>query len=105
MDIPPSSPLYVIAVDAQKNTITVSADSATAASLHAELGDLHWSAQSYVGIPLCAQSRYREVSVDATVEGSRISFSSPHIVTPGQSIVFYVGDTCVGGGIARYAQM
>ena len=51
-----------------------------------------------------AKVRYRQVDQDCTVEkiGSeyRVSFDKPQrAVTPGQSVVFYVDDVCLGGAV------
>lgn len=97
---PSETPMYVIAIDAGTNTITVSHEVQSAATERAALIDLHWSSKSYEGAELLAQSRYREVAVPARVEHGAVVFSTAHIVTPGQSVVFYRGDVCVGGGIA-----
>ncbi|AXI02293.1 tRNA 2-thiouridine(34) synthase MnmA [Aquirhabdus parva] len=56
-----------------------------------------------------AKARYRQsdqdcmVYVDPTAEGAvKVIFDEPQrAVTPGQSVVFYQGDVCLGGGVIR----
>lgn len=99
---PPSHPLYVTTIDTSANTITVAHSPEIAAVTSCELVDLHWSNTPQEHVELLAQSRYREAPVRATVRGTTVAFSEPHVVTPGQSIVLYRGDVCVGGGIAAH---
>ncbi len=96
---PTSTPLYIVAVDAKSNTVTVSHEIKRAEREHTELTDMHWIASVFDGQEVLAQARYREAPISARVEGTRIHFSEPHLVTPGQSVVLYAGDTCLGGGI------
>ena len=51
-----------------------------------------------------AKTRYRQPDqsclLEATEEGYRVTFDEPQrAVTPGQSVVFYQGDVCLGGGV------
>jgi tRNA-specific 2-thiouridylase len=51
-----------------------------------------------------AKVRYRQDDQDCTIEtsgdGFRVTFDKPQrAVTPGQSVVFYLDDLCLGGGI------
>nr|MBP9757840.1 tRNA 2-thiouridine(34) synthase MnmA [Candidatus Paceibacterota bacterium] len=96
----PAHPLYVVAIDTQNNSITVDANAATAAVDVTQVYDLHWSGASYDGEALFVQTRYRELAVLARINGNTIHFDRPHVVTPGQSLVLYADDVCVGGGIA-----
>lgn len=55
-------------------------------------------------IRLRAKVRYRQNDqpclVEASPEGLRVIFDEPQrAVTPGQSVVFYDGDVCLGGGV------
>ena len=71
--------------------------------------DMHW----ITGIPpvlpatCSAKIRYRQEDqpCEITMIGSnvaRIEFDSPQwAATPGQSVVLYEGDTCIGGGVIR----
>jgi tRNA-specific 2-thiouridylase len=54
--------------------------------------------------PCTAKTRYRQPDQDCHVrvegDGCEVVFSAPQrAVTPGQSVVFYAGDECLGGGI------
>jgi tRNA-specific 2-thiouridylase len=51
-----------------------------------------------------AKTRYRQpdqaCSVSLSAQGCEVRFEQPQrAVTPGQSVVFYDGETCLGGGI------
>ena len=69
--------------------------------------ELSWVAGSEPATPFrCkAKTRYRqpdqECIIESVVQGvAEISFAQPQrAVTPGQSVVFYDGGTCLGGGI------
>lgn len=69
--------------------------------------DLHWISGETPATPFrcSAKTRYRQQDAKCTIsspgnEGAHIQFDDPQwAVTPGQSIVFYQGDTCLGGGI------
>ena len=51
-----------------------------------------------------AKVRYRQADQACTVtacgQGYRVDFDQPQrAVTPGQSVVFYAGERCLGGGV------
>ncbi|MBQ0779324.1 MAG: tRNA 2-thiouridine(34) synthase MnmA, partial [Thalassolituus oleivorans] len=51
-----------------------------------------------------AKVRYRQDDQDCTIystaTGYRVEFSKPQrAITPGQSVVFYLDDNCLGGGV------
>jgi len=98
-------PLYVVDIDAGNAAITVGSkedlerDTLTASRVNWISGDVPPG-------PIRAQARirYRHTEApamvtprgDATVE---VAFESPQsAVTPGQAVVFYDGDVCLGGG-------
>lgn len=101
-------PLYVISKDIMRNTITVdeeiinSADSTNSVILENIniINLLKWQA----GITLGAQYRYhgKEHKVMLEKDGSiwKVKFKEPIAdLALGQSIVFYDGNECIGGGI------
>jgi len=101
-------PFYVLRVDAKRNEITAGPKgSLRRAGLVA--GDLHWILpfSALRGEPLLAQIRYRSMPAECTLypEGDgtvRVEFVKPQeAIAPGQSIVFYSGDTVAGGGIIQ----
>ncbi|OGG71290.1 tRNA 2-thiouridine(34) synthase MnmA [Candidatus Kaiserbacteria bacterium RIFCSPHIGHO2_12_FULL_53_13] len=97
-------PYYVIEVSAKDNVIRVSPDINDAASGKVVLSDVNWvSGKPRMPKEVHVQARYREVPFKATVDGSGndliVSFQEPHIASPGQSIVFYDGERCLGGGV------
>ena len=68
--------------------------------------DLHWTQAEPPVLPMqcMAKTRYRQPDQACTVtthnHGLRVLFSEPQrAITPGQSIVFYAGDICLGGAI------
>lgn len=73
--------------------------------------DLHWTAGTAPDLPLTctAKTRYRQADASCRVEASapddarcRVTFDAPQwAVTPGQSVVFYQGEECLGGGIIQ----
>ena len=70
--------------------------------------NLHWIAAPPALPAKCtAKIRYRQVDQPCTITAlapARIEFDSPQwAITPGQSIVFYRGDECIGGGIIESA--
>jgi len=74
---------------------------------HLEASQLHWvSGQSPEESYQCmAKVRYRQADQSCTIthlkNGScTVSFTEPQrAITPGQSVVFYDGDICLGGGV------
>jgi tRNA-specific 2-thiouridylase len=69
-------------------------------------GQLHWIGAEPSPWPrkLRAKTRYRQPDQDCTVASHdhdlRVTFDRPQrAITPGQSVVFYDGDECLGGGI------
>ncbi len=97
-------PLFVVHVDTEKNTIRVSGDRSRAASAKVSIRDEHWIHRApALPLRIQAQARYREQAIPAALhreEGAIVAtFETPHIVAPGQSLVLYDGDVCLGGGI------
>ena len=93
---------YVIAVDTRANTITVSNDRLYAARTEIKLENVHWINARSLPLEAEAQARYREAPARVHVEersgATHVVFSEPHLVAPGQSLVLYKGERCLGGG-------
>jgi len=94
-----SEPHFVIAIDVNANTITVSKEKERAARNEVHLLHANWFETPEAGKEYTAQARYRESPVACTIDGNRIRFKKPHLAPPGQSLVVYDGDKVVGGGI------
>lgn len=98
-------PLYVVAIDSEKNTITLGTQEALFAS-GALLQNVNWiQGDKPSGQVRCAAKvRYRQAEQPACVtpldeNSARLVFSKPQrAITPGQAAVFYDGDTVLGGG-------
>ncbi len=98
-------PLYVTSIESQSNTITVGTREQTyGTELVAD--NLNW-----IGIPkpitplqVKAKIRYRHPEAEATIipedeNTVYVKFTEPQMaITPGQVVVFYDGDTIIGGG-------
>jgi tRNA-specific 2-thiouridylase len=100
------SPLYVVDIDAETNTVTVGgADALEHDRLVAE--HVNFIAGEEPGGPLRVQAkiRHNHPAASATVRYrgggmADVVFDEPQrAITPGQSVVWYDGDVVVGGGV------
>ena len=102
-------PWFVVGKDMKNNVLLVAqgSDHPLLYSRNLEASQLHWTQDEAPKLPLrcSAKTRYRQVDPPCTVtsiDGDRckVEFDEPQwAVTPGQSVVFYAGDICLGGGI------
>lgn len=97
---------YVISKDIEKSTITVAhktdegilPNGVTKVSLR----DVNWNQGAVpLGKTIQARSRYREALQEVVVLSENlVQFTEPQFtISPGQSVVFYDGNVCLGGGI------
>lgn len=106
-------PWYVAAKDMATNTlVVVQGEHPLLYSDELSAAALNWIAPAPMPgeVLRCrAKTRYRQPDQDCTVEVGdggrcRVVFDRPQrAVTPGQSVVFYRGDECLGGGIIEHA--
>ncbi len=110
-----AEPLFVLALDAARNAVVVGrAEELGKRELIA--GAVNWIAGSAPRgeMRVTAKIRYRSMESPATVypsplssqteEGAkvRVVFDQPlRDITPGQAVVFYDGEVCLGGGIIQ----
>ena len=99
----PAGPWYVIKKDMRTNILTVSHEHAVATALESiSLTQTNWfigtESESYT-----AQYRYHGPLIEGKLDKDRNSFlqttSIQEPVAAGQSLVFYQGEQCIGGGI------
>lgn len=102
-----TQPWYVVAKDQARNLLIVSQGQdhpqQQARGLYAE--QLHWVSKPRPTAPLrCSTKiRYRQTDVPCTLiplttDTIQVQFEQPQrAVTPGQAVVFYQGDRCLGG--------
>ncbi|MDO8548219.1 MAG: tRNA 2-thiouridine(34) synthase MnmA, partial [bacterium] len=111
-------PHFVIAKDAQKNTITVSPSSFPkgVSKTRVKLAETNWIGAVGDGL-YEARFRYRQTLIPAELELSKhnaeVILQQPHYIPIGQSLVLYEGDPlrpsearrCLGGGIIEATQL
>ena len=102
-------PWYVVAKDLERNILFVGQghDHPLLQSTRLSASQLSWvsGVAPIAGTRLAAKNRYRQPDQDCLVESVEndcliLEFEQPQrAVTPGQSVVLYQGDICLGGGI------
>lgn len=106
------APWYVVGKDLVRNVLLVAQGKNHPALFASELeaSDIFWIAGESPALPLqcTAKVRYRQPDQLCTVTregvGYRVVFNEPQrAITPGQSVVFYQDDVCLGGGVIEVA--
>src|SRR6202045_722051 len=101
-------PLYVIAIDREKNRVVVG-DDETLRTTKCDVQDVNWIAHEFSAEPLRAavKIRHKHVPAHATITplgalNARIVFDAPQrAITSGQGAVFYDGERVLGGAWIR----
>ncbi len=106
LDVGGGLPYYVVSKSIEQNEVYVSRNLNDEAMWHdvVSLSSAHWINGKMPAGKLQARLRHRGSLVDVVLEQSRDSSvlrlaQAERAVTPGQSVVLYDGDICVGGGI------
>lgn len=103
---PHDEPYYVISKDIEKNTITV-ANKNVEGNLpngisKITLTEVNWNqGEALTGKKLTGRTRYRAELQEITFTDEKtVTFSTPQsTISPGQSLVIYDGNVCLGGGV------
>jgi tRNA-specific 2-thiouridylase len=113
-------PLYVVSKNIEKNTITV-VPMLRSISKFRPLHPIAWDPHGPKFVDTASQKviinnlnfiseikkknlmcriRYRQEKISCRIEKDKVIFDKPQMgVSPGQSLVLYDGETCLGGGI------
>ncbi|MBI2780147.1 MAG: tRNA 2-thiouridine(34) synthase MnmA [Gammaproteobacteria bacterium] len=108
------APWYVVGKNLDSNTLLVAQnhDHPLLYSRSLAASNLHWVHGAPPALPLrcTAKTRYRQADQACTItileDGlCHVAFDQPQwAVTPGQSVVFYADDECLGGGVIEYTE-
>ncbi len=99
------SPLYVVSKNIEKNSIVVSSKhlgrSSQMLTREVKLKDTNLIGKILNKNLLC-RIRYRQEKIKCKIKKNKVIFEKPQMgVSPGQSLVFYGGEICLGGGIIQ----
>ncbi|MCF5779058.1 tRNA 2-thiouridine(34) synthase MnmA [Pseudomonas poae] len=106
-------PWYVLVKDLEHNVLVVGQGNEHPLLFSGALlaSEIYWVNPADLSTPrrLTAKVRYRQgdqpCTLEKTASGYRATFDDPQrAVTPGQSVVFYDGEICLGGGVIEVAQ-
>ncbi|WWF44075.1 tRNA 2-thiouridine(34) synthase MnmA [Pseudomonas trivialis] len=106
-------PWYVLVKDLEHNVLVVGQGNEHPLLFSGALlaSEIYWVNPVDLSTPrrLTAKVRYRQgdqpCTLEKTANGYRATFDDPQrAVTPGQSVVFYDGEICLGGGVIEVAQ-
>ena len=105
LGITSAEPLYVTAIEPEKNAIIVGTKDQTYSDVLVA-DNLNWIATSMPEKPIKVKAsiRYRHPETEAIISPHNentvhVKFAEPQMaITPGQSVVFYDNDTVIGGG-------
>jgi tRNA-specific 2-thiouridylase len=98
------TPLYVLALNPGAASVTVGPKASLERTTLTASGVKWIALEPLAAVRLTAQIRHRHQAAPATVRAigdgqAEVVFDAPQLaVTPGQAVVFYDGDTVVGGG-------
>jgi tRNA-specific 2-thiouridylase len=101
LDLGGGLPYYVVGKDMDKNEVYASRNLQDTELVRDEvpLTNLHWIADAPNG-EIQARIRHRGQLISAQLSGDVLKLNqSERAITPGQSVVIYSGDECLGGGI------
>ncbi|MCL4103922.1 UNVERIFIED_CONTAM: hypothetical protein GTU68_034784 [Idotea baltica] len=111
------APWYVVRKNRDDNVLLVAQGNEHPALFSSVLytGEVYWVAGTEPDFvtrgehALSAKVRYRQPDQECTLKiiegGYQVNFSAAQrAVTPGQSVVFYAGDRCLGGGVIERAE-
>jgi tRNA-specific 2-thiouridylase len=106
-------PWYVVEKDLKHNILLVAQGNNHPALFKQSLtlSAAHWVSGEVPALPLActAKTRYRQPDqacrLESWAEGYQVVFEQDQrAITPGQSVVFYQGDCCLGGGVIEAAR-
>ncbi len=98
-------PLYIVLKNMEENTLTVSQNKIlinyhTGSSCVVGIKNTNWISRiPEAGKSYTAQIRYHGEFLSCKIENSSVVFDKSVVVSPGQSIVVYDKDMCIGGGV------
>jgi tRNA-specific 2-thiouridylase len=109
----PEAPWFVVGKDIDRNVLVVAQghDHPALFHTHCEIHQLHWINRIDINLPFActAKVRYRQQDQPCTITAinddiATIVFNnSQRAVTPGQALVFYQDEYCLGGGTIEHA--